>query len=353
MRQGLLLLCEDAHTVQIESAADGGQGWAEVLDQVVITTTAANSGAGAGGKALESQAGVVGHAADFAQIEGDVRRQVHSGQARIDGLQALHCGGHVVGQADFQGQGQHLLAAAQVRQGLQGPPGGQRQRQGGEQGVQFALAFAVNGLAEALANVGRQVEGGQEAMVEADVADNQLEVAQARRLQRGAGQAEDFDIGGDGVGADQFEAGLTELAPAAGLRFFVAKDIADVEEAQRQRLIVELGAHGACRGDGQIGAQGQSLAIAVNEAHHVTGELCARRPRHHVGVFERGWDDFVIGPTHESGAQVRFQRALLRRLGQKQVADAIGDAGRQQGCAAGCRMVIVTRAGAAPRLYLK
>ncbi len=291
-------------------------------EQAVVPPAPTDRDGGRAGVGPEDQAVVVG-ALSFAQ--GDPRIEVAAGelgQIQVEGGRG-EAGGHLRPQplqAEERFAGRPSEVLRPIRYAALDHP--QEGRRNGAHGRPLAPRHGP-GQAGGIFPAGRQ----QQRVECPGEAEDDLQVPLRHPRGEGQEEVEDLALRRLPLHPQQLAAQLVQLARAAWALRLVAHDVAAIEEAQGEGERREARGQEASQHRGEVGAQGQQLAVPVDEA--VGLAPAGGDGQGSVGLdIVQDWQDRLLVAGR---AQAGGQRLLRRAQGLGALEEERGDAGREGG----------------------
>ncbi len=173
-----------------------------------------------------------------------------------------------------------------------------------EEVKQCGFAVAVHRVKQGLAGALAEVEGVEERMEVAEMAQREAHIGQAGALDCTHGEREHLCIGRRVGSADELDARLPEFALHARLRVGVAEDAAGVAEALGHWQVVQAGGHQAGDRYGHIGAQGQRAAVAIDKAVEFGLKLGVGALLKRLHILKGGGQHIAVSPATEERKDV-------------------------------------------------
>ena len=170
-------------------------------------------------------------------------------------------------------------------------------------GLQAAPAVLAQPIAEGLEETAQGLAIGRAGLLVADRVQQHHQLGVAQLTEEPDQHRQQLGVPPGPRVADQLGADLVELAVASLLRPLVAKVGADIEQALRQRPVVQsLLDEGAHHRRGGLGAQGQAAALLVVEGVHLLADDVGglSHPAHEeLRVLEQRRPDLAVAVVRE------------------------------------------------------
>ena len=186
--------------------------------------------------------------------------------------------------------------------------------------AQCRVGLVLDQSADVLRLLTVDVQRADERTVDSRVSQLDAERTAVHNIQRLKRRRQDIQIRHHAGGTHQLDAGLHDLGRVAAVERAGAVHLLVVVQAERKRILIQLGRDDACDRDGIVRTHDEQTAVAVGHLEHALETDRRIRLREYIIVLYRRCDDFLKSAVLEQTADASL--VLAEQTGRAEQAVA-------------------------------